>query len=50
MYHVAETTYLIHGGYIFYSIILVKEGISFNCQRLLSQSFKMNGNKLLALC
>lgn len=51
MYCVAETTYLIHGGgSIFYSIIFVKGGISFNRQSLLSQSCKMNGNKLLALC
>ena len=50
MYCVAETTYLIYGGSIFYSIIFVKEGISFNCQSLLSQSCKMNGNKLLVLC
>lgn len=47
---VAEITYLIYGGPIFYSIIHIKEGITSNCQRLLSQSFKMNGNKLLAPC
>lgn len=50
MCFVAEMIYLMCDSSTFYSIIHRKEGITFNCQHLLPQSFKTNGKKLVASC